>query len=83
MPSTAAQKSETHLTVQAMTQEEVEFDAQFRKWEQEFDSWKKANVHHPDKNAYRKYEQQFETVREKLLQVRNRDLVKFYDFVNE
>lgn len=51
------------------TQEEIEFDEQFRKWEEEFDKWKQANVNHPDKNAYRQYEQQFETVRVKLLQV--------------
>lgn len=51
------------------TQEELEFDEQFRKWEEEFDKWKKANVNHPDKDAYRQYEQQFESVRVKLLQV--------------
>ena len=51
------------------SQEELEFDEQFRKWEEEFDKWKKANVNHPDKDAYRQYEQQFESVRVKLLQV--------------
>lgn len=51
------------------SQEEIEFDEQFRKWEQEFDSWKTANINHPDKVAYRQYEQQFESVRQKLLQV--------------
>lgn len=57
-------------------QEEIEFDEQFRKWEEEFDKWKKANVNHPDKNAYRQYEQQFESVRVKLLQVRSINKLK-------
>lgn len=52
-----------------LTQEEIEFDEQFRKWEDEFDKWKQANVNHPDKEAYKQYEQQFESVRVQLLQV--------------
>lgn len=54
----------------AVSQEEIEFDEQFRKWQQEFDAWKTANINHPDKNAYNQYEQQFESVRQKLLQVK-------------
>lgn len=52
-----------------VTQEEIEFDEQFRKWQEEFDKWKRANVNHPDKIAYKQYEEQFESVRVKLLQV--------------
>lgn len=52
-----------------LTQEEIEFDEQFRKWQEEFDNWKKANVNHPDRVAYQQYEQQFESVRQKLVQV--------------
>uniref|UniRef100_A0A182RD96 YLP motif-containing protein 1 n=1 Tax=Anopheles funestus TaxID=62324 RepID=A0A182RD96_ANOFN len=47
--------------------EEVAFDEQFRKWEQEFETWKKTNVNHPDKAAYREYEQKYEEQRKKLL----------------
>lgn len=54
----------------ATSQEELEFDEQFRKWEEEFAKWKDANIDHPDKAAYRKYEEQFESVRVKLLHVR-------------
>ncbi|CRK97763.1 CLUMA_CG011143, isoform A [Clunio marinus] len=54
----------------ATSQEEIDFDEQFKKWEEEFDKWKHANVNHPDKNAYRQYEQQFEAVRQKLLKRR-------------
>lgn len=53
----------------AFTQEEIEFNEQFRKWQEEFDNWKRANINHPDKVAYRQYEQQFESVRQKLVQV--------------
>jgi YLP motif-containing protein 1 len=53
-----------------LTQEDIEFDEQFRRWQEEFDNWKKANINHPDKHAYRMYEQQFESVRQKLVQVR-------------
>uniref|UniRef100_A0A182MEU9 YLP motif-containing protein 1 n=1 Tax=Anopheles culicifacies TaxID=139723 RepID=A0A182MEU9_9DIPT len=47
--------------------EEVAFDEQFRKWEQEFETWKKTNINHPDKAAYREYEQKYEEQRKKLL----------------
>ncbi|XP_052888561.1 uncharacterized protein LOC128297047 [Anopheles moucheti] len=47
--------------------EEVAFDEQFRKWEQEFETWKKTNINHPDKVAYREYEQKYEEQRKKLL----------------
>lgn len=70
VPQAPAPKNDPPPAVLAPpTQEEIEFDEQFRKWEEEFDKWKQANVNHPDKNAYRQYEQQFETVRVKLLQV--------------
>lgn len=52
-----------------LSKEEIEFDEQFKKWELEFTNWKAANVNHPDKEAYRQYEKQFESVREKLLSV--------------
>lgn len=52
------------------SQEEIEFDQQFRKWQQQFDNWKQANANHPDRDAYRAYEQTFEECRRKLLAVR-------------
>lgn len=67
-----ASKSEQPAPTTSATitsQEDIEFDQQFLRWEEEFDKWKKANINHPDKNAYRQYEQQFESVRVKLLQV--------------
>lgn len=62
-------KSDSLLPTATVTQEEIEFDEQFRKWQEEFDKWKMANANHPDKIAYRQYEEQFESVRVKLLQV--------------
>uniref|UniRef100_A0A182NQX4 YLP motif-containing protein 1 n=1 Tax=Anopheles dirus TaxID=7168 RepID=A0A182NQX4_9DIPT len=47
--------------------EEIAFDEQFRKWEQEFETWKRTNINHPDKVAYREYEQKYEEQRKKLL----------------
>ena len=59
----------TPATAATLSKEEIEFDEQFRKWEEEFTNWKQANINHPDKVAYKQYEDQFEQVREKLLLV--------------
>ncbi|XP_058170884.1 uncharacterized protein LOC131286040 [Anopheles ziemanni] len=50
--------------------EEIAFDEQFRKWEQEFETWKRKNKNHPDKTAYREYEQKCMDCRKKLLERR-------------
>ncbi|XP_052864674.1 uncharacterized protein LOC128271262 isoform X2 [Anopheles cruzii] len=50
--------------------EEIAFDEQFHKWEQEFEVWKRNNSNHPDKKAYRDYEQKCEERRKKLLERR-------------
>uniref|UniRef100_A0A336MJY0 YLP motif-containing protein 1 n=1 Tax=Culicoides sonorensis TaxID=179676 RepID=A0A336MJY0_CULSO len=50
--------------------EEKYFDEQFRKWEEEFNCWKKQNANHPDKQAYANYEKKFLEVRTKLLERR-------------
>lgn len=47
--------------------EENGFDEQFKKWENEFSSWKKQNANHPDKKAYIEYEAKMEECRSKLL----------------
>jgi hypothetical protein len=65
-----------------LSQEEIEFNEQFQKWEKEFDQWKKANVNHPDKEAYKRYEDQFELVRAQLLKVRQRISTNFIDHLN-
>lgn len=48
---------------------EDKFDKQFHKWQQAFGSWKKAKVNHPDKIAYRRYVQQYESIFQKLMKV--------------
>lgn len=45
-------------------------DSEFTKWEKSFDDWKRSYANHPDRNAYREYEQKFLSVREKLLEKR-------------
>ncbi|XP_058452631.1 YLP motif-containing protein 1-like [Malaya genurostris] len=52
------------------TAEELAFDEQFRKWEEEFDNWKRKNANHPDKATYREYEKKFEDCRKKLVERR-------------
>lgn len=64
-------------TPPTLTQEEIEFEEQFRKWEDDFDKWKQANDNHPDREAYKQYEQQFERVRVQLLQVCSLHHIKF------
>ncbi|XP_035778763.1 uncharacterized protein LOC118459463 isoform X2 [Anopheles albimanus] len=50
-----------------MSPEEIAFDLQFKNWEQEFEVWKRNNSNHPDKVAYREYEQKCMECRRKLL----------------
>lgn len=68
-PSNDPQPVVPSQPVATLSKEEIEFDEQFKKWELEFNNWKAANVNHPDKEAYRQYEKQFEGVRDKLLSV--------------
>lgn len=53
-----------------LAEEERLFDIQFTKWEEEIGKWKKDNVNHPDKQAYKEYEEKFETCRAQLLERR-------------
>lgn len=53
-----------------LAEEERLFDIQFQKWEEEIEKWKRENVNHPDKQAYKEYEQKFETCRAQLLERR-------------
>jgi len=50
-----------------LTPEQVAFEAEFSKWEKSFDDWKQAYANHPDRVAYREYEQKFLEVKDKLL----------------
>lgn len=53
-----------------LAEEERLFDIQFQKWEEEIEKWKKDNVNHPDKQAYKEYEEKFEACRAQLLERR-------------
>lgn len=50
--------------------EEIAFDEQFRKWEEQFATWKRENANHPDREAYFEYENKMQECRKKLLQRR-------------
>ncbi|XP_028178398.1 YLP motif-containing protein 1-like isoform X1 [Ostrinia furnacalis] len=56
--------------LQKLAEEEKLFDIQFQKWEEEIEKWRLENVNHPDKQAYKEYEQKFETCRAQLLERR-------------
>lgn len=51
-----------------LAEEQKAFDIQFQKWEEEIEKWKKDNVNHPDKQAYKEYEQKFEACRAQLME---------------
>lgn len=53
-----------------LAEEERLFDIQFQKWEEEIDKWRRENINHPDKQAYKEYEQKFEACRAQLLERR-------------
>lgn len=49
-----------------LTQEQLAFEVEFGKWEKSFLDWQKAYANHPDRVAYKQYEQKFLAVRDKL-----------------
>ncbi|XP_022826444.1 YLP motif-containing protein 1-like isoform X1 [Spodoptera litura] len=69
----SAQAGQTTVNADALkklAEEERLFDIQFQKWEEEIEKWKKDNVNHPDKQAYKEYEQKFESCRAQLMERR-------------
>ncbi|XP_014102438.2 uncharacterized protein DDB_G0283357 [Bactrocera oleae] len=50
--------------------DEKSFDLQFQRWEQQFEQWKLANANHPDREMYRRYEQEFEKQRQRIMERR-------------
>lgn len=54
----------------SLTAEQIAFEKEFKKWELGFETWKKAYASHPDRDAYRQYENKFLDVRVKLMEKR-------------
>lgn len=52
------------------SQEEIEFDEQYRIWEEQFDQWKLDNENHQDGQRYNDFLKQMENCRNKMLQKR-------------
>ncbi|XP_039958720.1 putative uncharacterized protein DDB_G0282133 [Bactrocera tryoni] len=50
--------------------DEKSFDLQFQRWEEQFEQWKLANANHPDREMYRRYEQEFEKQRQRIMERR-------------
>ncbi|XP_047028174.1 putative uncharacterized protein DDB_G0282133 isoform X1 [Helicoverpa zea] len=66
----AAQSSVNAEALKKLAEEERLFDIQFQKWEEEIEKWRRDNVNHPDKQAYKEYEQKFEACRAQLMERR-------------
>ncbi|CAG9788052.1 unnamed protein product [Diatraea saccharalis] len=68
-PATVASPVDSEA-LKKLAEEEKLFDIQFQKWEEEIDKWRRENVNHPDKQAYKEYEEKFEACRAQLLERR-------------
>ncbi|KAG5331951.1 YLPM1 protein, partial [Acromyrmex charruanus] len=58
------------ISEEELTEAERTFDAQFKQWEEQFNTWKQQNANHPDKTQYKQYEAKWTSWREKLLERR-------------
>lgn len=69
-PPQGGQTSGNSEALKKLAEEERLFDIQFQKWEEEIEKWRRDNVNHPDKQAYKEYEQKFEACRAQLMERR-------------
>ncbi|KAJ8719583.1 hypothetical protein PYW08_011758 [Mythimna loreyi] len=69
-PTQGVQSSVDVEALKKLAEEERLFDIQFQKWEEEIEKWRRDNVNHPDKQAYKEYEQKFEACRAQLMERR-------------
>lgn len=60
----------SYRSVSSQTPEQIAFEMEFNKWEAGFEDWKRSWSNHPDRAAYKQYEQKFLDVREKLMSKR-------------
>ncbi|XP_050343990.1 YLP motif-containing protein 1-like isoform X2 [Nymphalis io] len=75
-PDTQQSQSVNTEALNKLAEEERLFDIQFKKWEEEIEKWRNENVNHPDKQAYKEYEQKFEACRVQLLERRQQMKLK-------
>lgn len=52
------------------SQEEIAFEENFQKWENQLAEWKRTNANHPDRNLYNDFVMKMERCRQQLLQRR-------------
>lgn len=57
---------------QACDEQDIAFMKQFEEWQTGFEKWREENKNHPDKIQYKKYEDQFLTVRDQLTAVKKK-----------
>uniref|UniRef100_A0A0A1WSQ0 YLP motif-containing protein 1 n=1 Tax=Zeugodacus cucurbitae TaxID=28588 RepID=A0A0A1WSQ0_ZEUCU len=65
-----ADRLQTEQKQQRTDLDEKSFDLQFQRWEEQFEQWKLANANHPDREMYRRYEQEFEKQRQRIMERR-------------
>lgn len=75
-PTVNSQSSGNLEALKKLSEEERLFDIQFKQWEQEIEKWRKENQNHPDKQAYKEYEQKFEACRLQLMERRRQMKLK-------
>ncbi|KAJ0176152.1 hypothetical protein K1T71_008326 [Dendrolimus kikuchii] len=75
-PPVNSQPSGNAEALKKLAEEERLFDIQFKQWEQEIEKWRRENENHPDKQAYKEYEQKFEACRLQLMERRRQMKLK-------
>lgn len=71
-PPPQQEDASSNLNAIVLSEEEKNFDIQFKEWETKFQIWKDENKNHPDKKALAVYEAQWKTWREQLIQNREK-----------
>ncbi|KAI9554282.1 hypothetical protein GHT06_019554 [Daphnia sinensis] len=71
-PPSQKEDASNNLNANVLSEEEKNFDIQFKEWETKFQIWKDENKNHPDKKALAIYEAQWKAWREQLIQNREK-----------
>ncbi|XP_057375414.1 uncharacterized protein LOC130696351 isoform X2 [Daphnia carinata] len=71
-PPQQQEDASSNSNANVLSEEEKNFDIQFKEWETKFQIWKDENINHPDKKALAVYEAQWKTWREQLIQNREK-----------
>ncbi|KAL5021441.1 hypothetical protein ScPMuIL_000596 [Solemya velum] len=59
----------------AVLQEEKDFELQYKQWEQQYNDWREQNKNHPNKDLFVQYEEQFSQYREQM-EIKKKDILE-------